>query len=87
MQTLLTTAPAREEWQLDEDGERKATHPDAYLVPPCCTSPDSDGLWSCGCGGQTSVVCPAVDCPGIADHEVEELITRLEGGNRERRYL
>lgn len=52
-------------------------HADAYLEPACCTFASPNGLIECGCGGQDSVVCPAVDCTGIEDHEVEGLFERL----------
>lgn len=83
MQTLTKpTIMYHEEWEIDEDGERVATHPDAYLEPPCCKTPQGEyGRWDCGCQGQYSVVCPATDCPGIQDHEVDALFDRLMGGD------
>lgn len=55
---------------------RVCSHPNAEVVPPCCTTPDSDtGLISCGCGGQSTVECP--DCDDQLDDETIEKI--LEG--------
>ena len=65
-----------EEYQYD-NGELVPMHPNAYLEPPCCTSPDSDGLWSCGCGGRAMIICPALDCPGITESDAEMLTERL----------
>lgn len=39
----------------------------------CCRTPDSDGLWSCGCRGQDSYTCVAAGCPGITEAEADDL--------------
>lgn len=59
------------------DGEFEPQHEDAELEAPCCSGRDSEGNQSCGCGGMYSVLCPAIDCPGIADYQVDALIDRL----------
>ena len=61
-----------------DNGEMVPLHPAAYLEPPCCTSPDSDGYWSCGCGGRSMIVCPAIDCPGITADEAETIMERFQ---------
>lgn len=59
------------------DIEVICTHPDAYIEKACCSGM---GLIECGCGGRDSVVCPNIFCPGIEDHEVDQLFDRLAGG-------
>ena len=62
-----------EEYQLiDED--TLPIHPDAYIEAPCCPG----GTTDCACNGRSSLVCPAVDCPGIDQGDVEKLFERLE---------
>lgn len=62
----------------DQELETKVcNHEDAYLEPPCCNGFDNEGNQDCGCAGQTSVICPAADCTGIQDHEIDELFERL----------
>lgn len=62
-----------------DNGDMTPVHPNAYLEPPCCTSPDPDtGHISCGCGGQPMIVCPAIDCPGITADEAESIMERLQ---------
>jgi hypothetical protein len=62
-----------ETWLL-VDGEWEPQHEDAEVEPPCCSGIDSEGNPSCACHGQYSVYCPAIDCPGIADYQVDALI-------------
>ncbi len=59
------------------DGAFEPQHEDAYLEKACCSMPGSSGYIECGCGGRDSVLCPAVDCPGIADYQVDALIDKL----------
>lgn len=79
--TTAVAAAIYEQYAVVDDNEAdapKPLHADAYIEPPCCTSPDPDtGYFSCGCGGQPVVVCPAVDCPGITDDEAEAIFERL----------
>lgn len=56
----------------------ECNHEDAYIEPACCSGRDSDGNISCGCHGQDSVVCPALDCTGIQDWEVDDLFVGLQ---------
>lgn len=59
------------------------THPHAYIEKACCRMPDSDGLFSCACGGQDQVVCPNIICQGIDENEVDQLFDRLAGDREE----
>ena len=53
-------------------------HRHAYIEPPCCNAPDADtGYYSCGCEGKPTIICPAMDCPGIDDDAMELLKERL----------
>lgn len=57
---------------------RICTHPNAYVEKACCSSPDSDtGLFSCGCGGQDSVICPDCD-QTLTEDEIQAVLE----GNR-----
>ena len=64
-------------FKLAEWNDFVCTHDQAYIQKACCTVPDEGGLYFCACGGQDSVVCPAIDCTGIEDFEVDELFERL----------
>lgn len=69
------------DFHLSEDGDWLCSHADAYIDPACCNgSPDECGRDTCGCGGQDSVVCPAVDCTGLEDYEAEDIMERLQTG-------
>ncbi len=59
------------------DGEFEPQHEDAELDRACCSGRDSEGNPSCGCGGSDGVYCPAVDCPGIRDYQIDALMDRL----------
>jgi len=67
------------EFAMNEDGVFLCTHPDAYIDQTCCSpfQVGESGHVECGCGGVDSVVCPAIDCTGIEDHEVDQLFERL----------
>ena len=67
----------RETYTVDDEGQRVPSHAEAYIEPPCCTAPSSNGLYECGCGGMSTVVCPAIDCPGISDNDAERLFEEL----------
>lgn len=54
---------------------RVCSHPNAEVVPPCCTTRSSNGLIECGCGGVSTVECP--DCDDQLDDDTIEKI--LEG--------
>lgn len=71
------------ELAMNEDGEFVCTHPDAYIDPACCSGYDSEGNVSCGCHGQDGVLCPAIDCTGIQEHEIDNLFDRLIGDREE----
>ena len=62
---------------MNEDWEFVCNHEDAYIDPACCSGIDSEGNVSCGCHGQDGVLCPAWDCTGIQDHEIDDLFDRL----------
>ena len=64
---------------MTEDGVFVCTHPEAYIDRACCSpfQVGESGYVECGCGGTDSVVCPAVDCTGIQDWEVDPLFERL----------
>lgn len=51
----------------------KCVHENITITEPCCKTPDSDGLFSCGCGGRCSVDCD--DCHNLSDDEAEEILT------------
>lgn len=68
---------------MNEDGEFVCPHTEAYIEKACCSGIDSEGNVSCGCHGQDGVLCPAIDCTGIQDHEVDELFDRLIGDREE----
>jgi hypothetical protein len=57
----------------------KCTHEDAYIEAACCNgSPDEAGRDTCGCHGNDAIVCPAFDCTGIQDYEIDDLFERLQ---------
>lgn len=65
--------------ELSEDGEWLCNHEEAYIERACCSNPvDSNGNITCGCYGRDSVICPAWDCTGIEDWQVDDLFDRLE---------
>lgn len=79
---LVITVPKKKQVVLEKyhfiEGDMVPLHDGAYVEPPCCTVPDPDtGMISCGCGGYATIVCPASDCPGFSDIELEELTERL----------
>jgi hypothetical protein len=83
MSSFIVMPDTGTEFKLDDElGEYVCTHADAYLQPPCCKVAGEGGLYWCGCNGQYTVVCPATDCTGILDHEIETLIERVEYGAR-----
>ena len=49
-------------------------HEGAFVEPACCSTAGSSGYVECGCGGQNSIVCPAPNCTGIEDYELEKLL-------------
>ena len=59
---------------VDVEVRRICTHKDLEIQQPCCTSPDSDGLIACGCGGQLSATCPDCDLSDLSDEEFKKLI-------------
>lgn len=62
------------EFRLSEDGDWLCIHNEAYVEPPCCNgSPDEYGRYMCGCDGKSFVLCPAINCTGIQDWEIDEL--------------
>lgn len=62
-----------------ELGIRVCDHAAAYVDPPCCAgSPDEAGRPTCDCQGRDSVVCPAPDCTGIQDYEIDPLLEKLK---------
>ncbi len=80
MQRLLVRQFPSATFKLNEDmNDWECTHAEAYVVRACCSpfSLGSSGYVECGCHGQDSVTCPAIDCTGIQDWEVEELFERL----------
>lgn len=68
---------------MNEDGEFVCPHEEAYIEKACCSGIDSEGNPSCGCHGQDGVICPAIDCTGIQEHEVDDLFDRLFGDREE----
>ena len=74
----LTVKDASTTYKMTEDGEFVCAHEDAYIEKACCSGFDSENNPSCGCHGQDSVICPALDCDGIQDWEVDELFDRLQ---------
>ncbi len=75
---LCMIASPADNLEVNEDGELVCVHPEAYLDPACCISVGSSGHIECGCGGRDSVVCPANNCTGIQDHEVDGLFDSLQ---------
>ncbi len=65
---------------LTENGELVCGHADAYIQKACCSQPGDSGYIECGCQGMDGVVCPATNCTGIEDHEVDDLFERLQNG-------
>lgn len=72
----LTVVDASTTYKMTEDGEFVCAHEDAYIEKACCPA----GTRDCGCYGQDSVICPAPDCEGIQDHEVDDLFEKLTPG-------
>ena len=66
---------------MSEDGEFVCSHGAAYIEKACCSTVGSSGYIECGCGGRDSVICPALRCTGIMDHEVDQLFAKLRGEN------
>lgn len=56
-------------FRLEPDIGFVCTHEDAEIEKACCPA----GTRDCGCYGSDSISCPAVDCTGIQDDEVERL--------------
>lgn len=75
----LTVVDASTTYKMTEDGEFVCAHEDAYIEKACCSGFEN-GLPSCGCRGQDGVICPALDCEGIQDHEVDDLFEKLTPG-------
>lgn len=67
-------------FELSEDGEWLCNHEEAYIERACCSGIDSEGNPSCACHGQDGVICPAWDCTGIQDWQIEDLFDRLDPG-------
>lgn len=63
----------------EELDEFVCLHPEAYIEKACCSpfQVGDSGYVECGCGGRDSVVCPAVDCTGIQDWEIDTLFDNL----------
>lgn len=61
-------------YRLDENGDMRCTHEEAFVERACCAVARPD----CPCNGQDAVICPAIDCTGILPCEVEQLFNRLE---------
>lgn len=70
----LTVVDHSTTYKMTEDGEFVCAHEDAYIEKACCPP----GTRDCGCYGSDSVICPALDCDGIQDHEIDELFDRLQ---------
>jgi hypothetical protein len=77
---ILLKQPTNTIFRLTEDGEFACAHEEAYIVEACCSpfQVGESGYVECGCGGMDSVVCPAADCTGIQNFEIEELFERIE---------
>lgn len=73
----LTVRDASTTYKMTEDGEFVCAHEEAYIEKACCSGVDSDGLIACGCHGQDGIICPALDCDGIQEHEIQTLIDWL----------
>lgn len=73
--TILNKPPTPNLVFDDELEEFRCIHPDAYIEKACCSG---SGLIECGCGGMDSVHCPAGNCTGIQDHEVDALFESLQ---------
>jgi len=80
MATLAVKDLTPTELVMNEDGEFVCPHEDAYIEKACCSGIDSDGNPSCGCHGQDDVICPAIDCTGIQNHEINALFKHIIGG-------
>lgn len=76
----LTVRDYSTTYKMTEDGEFVCAHEDAYIEKACCSGRDSEGNPSCACNGQDGVICPAWDCTGIQDHEVDDLFEKLTPG-------
>lgn len=63
----------------DELEEMVCDHRDAYIERACCSpfQVGDSGYVECGCGGVDSIICPAGDCTGIQDWELEKLMEQL----------
>lgn len=60
---------------LNEFYEFVCPHINVEVEPPCCSFPDNNGLWSCGCYGQPQIYCP--DCNNsdvFTDDFIDELL-------------
>lgn len=66
-------------FEMNEDGEFVCNHEEAYIERACCSGRDSEGNPSCACHGVDGIMCPAFDCTGIQDWEIEDLFDKLEG--------
>lgn len=76
MATIAVKDLTPTELVMNEDGEFVCPHEDAYIEKACCPG----GTRDCGCQGLDTVECPAIDCTGIQDHEVDALFERIIGG-------
>jgi hypothetical protein len=75
-QRFTTRGPHDTLFRIDEDGTELCVHEDAYIDKACCPP----GTTDCGCYGRDSVTCPAQDCTGIEDQEVDNLMERIRSG-------
>ena len=70
--TTIYVQERSSDWYM-QDGEWYCSHPEAYIEKACCPG----GEMNCGCMGADEVVCPAVDCTGIEDWQVDEIYDQL----------
>lgn len=76
MKTINVQQPESGLLVLNEDGDAfECSHDTAYIEPACCSGFDAEG--DCGCYGQDAIICPAWDCTGIQDWEVDKLMENL----------
>ena len=79
-QQIIVKMPSGTIFKWNEDLEQyTCAHEEAYIDMACCSpfSVGDSGYVECGCQGQDGLICPASDCTGIQDWEIENIYERV----------
>lgn len=73
-------------YELSEDNEFICAHIEYDVIEPCCSSVGSSGYIECSCNGMTTIECSNIDCDGIEEHRIDELINNYNESRYENAY-